>query len=299
MRYPSRRGRRRRPRASAGRRATSQDAARRAAARAASSKDESGRGRAARPWSRPAASRWCSAFPAGSSVAANEGAKSFRIATATIAPDLLVRTRCRRSTRPPSSKPPSSRPRRRRCCPAGSRSIATASSSGRGQMALTPKDETVRLGFGVDDKVKVARTDGAQDTRARPASSPRPRPTSASSRSRCATATIRPIRVAVEDQLPVSEIDDIKVEMLPSTTPPTERDMRNRRGVMAWSFDAPPGRAARDQARLAGALAGRQDGGLRAGAVIGSWSLRAKRSNPVSLAHACVAEIASSLRSSQ
>ena len=28
---------------------------------------------------------------------------------------------------------------------------------GRGQMALTPKDETVRLGFGADDKVKVAR----------------------------------------------------------------------------------------------------------------------------------------------
>ena len=29
---------------------------------------------------------------------------------------------------------------------------------GRGQMALTPKDETVRLGFGVDDKIKVTRT---------------------------------------------------------------------------------------------------------------------------------------------
>jgi hypothetical protein len=28
---------------------------------------------------------------------------------------------------------------------------------GRGQMALTPRDETLRLGFGADDKVKVVR----------------------------------------------------------------------------------------------------------------------------------------------
>jgi Domain of unknown function (DUF4139) len=49
-----------------------------------------------------------------------------------------------------------------------------------------------------------------------------------------------PIKIMVEDQLPVSEIDDVKVEMLPSTTPPTERDARNRRGVLAWSFTAGP-----------------------------------------------------------
>ena len=36
---------------------------------------------------------------------------------------------------------------------------------GRGQMALTPKDEIVRLGFGADDKVKVARMRRAQDRR--------------------------------------------------------------------------------------------------------------------------------------
>ena len=41
--------------------------------------------------------------------------------------------------------------------------------------------------------------------------------------------------------MPASEIDDIKVEMLPVTTPPTERDVRDRRGVLAWTFDAAPG----------------------------------------------------------
>ena len=53
----------------------------------------------------------------------------------------------------------------------------------------------------------------------------------------------RPIKVVIEDQLPVSEIEDIKVEMLPVTTPPTERDVRDRRGVLAWNFDAAPGEA--------------------------------------------------------
>ena len=51
----------------------------------------------------------------------------------------------------------------------------------------------------------------------------------------------RPIRVTIEDQVPASEIEDIKVEILPVTTPPTERDVRDRRGVLAWSFDAAPG----------------------------------------------------------
>jgi hypothetical protein len=31
--------------------------------------------------------------------------------------------------------------------------------------------------------------------------------------------------------------------MLSVTTPPTEKDVRNRRGVMAWSLDLAPGAA--------------------------------------------------------
>jgi uncharacterized protein (TIGR02231 family) len=50
-----------------------------------------------------------------------------------------------------------------------------------------------------------------------------------------------PIKIAIEDQIPVSEAEDIQVEMLPITTPPTTRDLRDRRGVMEWAFDAKPG----------------------------------------------------------
>jgi len=49
------------------------------------------------------------------------------------------------------------------------------------------------------------------------------------------------IRVAIEDQIPVSETEEIQVEMLPVTTQPTTKDLRDRRGVMEWAFDAKPG----------------------------------------------------------
>ena len=41
----------------------------------------------------------------------------------------------------------------------------------------------------------------------------------------------------------MSKIDDVKVELLPVTTAPTEKDLRNRRGVMAWSLEVAPGEA--------------------------------------------------------
>jgi uncharacterized protein (TIGR02231 family) len=50
-----------------------------------------------------------------------------------------------------------------------------------------------------------------------------------------------PIRVAVQDQLPVSENEDIQVEMLPSTTAPTTTNVRDKRGVLEWAFEAKPG----------------------------------------------------------
>ena len=67
-------------------------------------------------------------IPGRVSVGASEGAKSLRISTATIAPDLAYVQR-RSGIRRRFSKPASSRPRTRRCCPAASRSIATASLS--------------------------------------------------------------------------------------------------------------------------------------------------------------------------
>jgi uncharacterized protein (TIGR02231 family) len=50
-----------------------------------------------------------------------------------------------------------------------------------------------------------------------------------------------PIKIAIEDQLPVSENEEIVVEMLPSTTPPTTTNLRDKRGVLEWAFEAKAG----------------------------------------------------------
>ena len=177
--------------------------------------------------------------PGRVSVAANEGAKSFRISTATIAPDLLVRTAPALDAAAfleASFKQADEAP----LLPGHIALYRDGIFVGRGQMALTPKDETLRLGFGVDDKIKVART----LLRKNESSSGLINTTKTDERE--FKITVRnghdaPIRITVEDRLPVSEIDEVKVETLPSTTPPTERDVRNRRGVLAWSFAAAPG----------------------------------------------------------
>ena len=179
--------------------------------------------------------------PGRVTVATNEGAKSFRITTAAIAPDLLVRavpaldeTAYMEASFKHAEEAP--------LLPGRVSLYRDGIFVGRGLMALTPKDETLRLGFGADDKVKVARAltrkiEGSAGIIS-----------SAKTDEREFKITLRsghdrPIKVVIEDQVPASEIADIQVEMLPVTTPPTERDVRDRRGVLAWSFEAAPGEA--------------------------------------------------------
>jgi hypothetical protein len=49
-----------------------------------------------------------------------------------------------------------------------------------------------------------------------------------------------PIRIAIQDRLPVSENEEIVVEMLSSTTTPTTTNLRDKRGVLEWAFEAKP-----------------------------------------------------------
>jgi uncharacterized protein (TIGR02231 family) len=108
-------------------------------------------------------------------------------------------------------------------------------------MAAAGKDETVRLGFGADDKVKieraaVKRNEGSAGLIV----------TTSKTDERAFKTTLRnghdfPIKVAISDQLPVSENEDIVVEMLASTTPPTTTNVHDKRGVLEWAFEAKPG----------------------------------------------------------
>ena len=112
---------------------------------------------------------------------------------------------------------------------------------GRGKISASAKDDTVRLGFGADDKIKIERTVAKRNE-----GSAGLIVTTSKTDERSFKTTIRnghdfPIKIAIEDQLPVSENEDIVVEMLPATTPPTATNIRDKRGVLEWSFDAKPG----------------------------------------------------------
>jgi uncharacterized protein (TIGR02231 family) len=178
-------------------------------------------------------------IPGRISVAANEGAKSFRVTTAKIAPDLLSRTTP--SLDPTAFIEASFKQADEAPLLPGRVSIyRDGIFVGRSHMALVPKDETVRLGFGADDKVKVTRATVRKIEGSAGIIS------SARTDEREYKITVRsghdrPIKVVVEDQIPTTENEEIKVELLPVTTAPTEKDVRDRRGVLAWIFDATPG----------------------------------------------------------
>ena len=180
-------------------------------------------------------------IPGRITVSVSEGAKSFRIATGAIAPELLVRatpsldeTAYLEAAFKQTEEAP--------LLPGRVSLYRDGIFVGRAMIALTPKDEIARLGFGADDKVKVARATVRKVEGSAGIIS------SARTDEREYKITIRsghdrPIKVVVEDQMPTTEVADITVEMLPLTTPPTEKDSRDRRGVLAWAFDAAPGEA--------------------------------------------------------
>ena len=179
-------------------------------------------------------------IPGRVSIGAADGAKSLRISTASIAPDLVVRSApvvdptafLEASFKQAEDAP---------LLPGRVSIYRDGAFVGRGQMAAASKDETVRLGFGADDKVKIERT-----VLKRNEGSAGLIVTTSKTDERAFKTSVRnghdfPIKIAIEDQLPVSENEEIVVEMLPSSTPPTTTNLRDKRGVLEWAFEAKAG----------------------------------------------------------
>lgn len=179
-------------------------------------------------------------IPGRVSLGAAEGAKSLRIASMTVPADLAVRAA-------PVADPTAfleasfKQTDDTALLPGKVAIYRDGVFVGRGKLSASAKDDIVRLGFGADDKVKIERA-----VLKRNEGSAGLLVTTSKTDERSFKTTIRnghdfPIRVAIEDQLPVSENEDIVVEMLPATTPPTASNIRDKRGVLEWSFDAKPG----------------------------------------------------------
>ncbi|CCE01069.1 mucoidy inhibitor MuiA family protein [Bradyrhizobium sp. STM 3809] len=179
-------------------------------------------------------------LPGRVSIGTNDGAKSLRISTATITPELIIRAA-------PVADPTAyleasfAQAEDAPLLPGKVSIYRDGMFVGASRLAAAGKDETVRLGFGADDKVKVERSvvkrnEGSAGLIV----------TTAKIDERAFKTTVRnahdfPVKVAIQDQLPVSENEEIVVEMLPSTTPPTATNVRDRRGVTEWIVDAKPG----------------------------------------------------------
>lgn len=179
-------------------------------------------------------------IPGRVSLGAAEGAKSLRIASMSVPADLMVRAAP--VLEPTAFLEASFKQTDDTTLLPGKVAIyRDGVFVGRGKLSASAKDDIVRLGFGADDKVKVERA-----VLKRNEGSAGLLLTTSKTDERAFKTTVRnghdfPIHVAIEDQLPVSENEEIVVEMLPATTPATAKDIRDKRGVLEWSFDVKPG----------------------------------------------------------
>ena len=110
---------------------------------------------------------------------------------------------------------------------------------GQGAMGSVAPGEGFDLGFGADDRVTVSRV---------PVKRKENEPSwynQTKIDQRDFKTTIKnlhdfPIKAVVVDRIPFSENNAIVVEQLSQTTPPTEKQVGDKRGVLSWTFDLKP-----------------------------------------------------------
>jgi hypothetical protein len=107
---------------------------------------------------------------------------------------------------------------------------------GQGALPLLNESEDAKLGFGVDDLVKVQRAEVKRRTGEEGII------TSSNVEERAWEITVKNLHafalpVSVMDRIPFSTRDDVIVTELGGLTAATERDVDKRRGVIAWRFD--------------------------------------------------------------
>jgi len=109
---------------------------------------------------------------------------------------------------------------------------------GNGRLPLLAPGDEHELGFGVDDSVRV-KYSVAEDKRGETGLISTSRTDQKNYRIAVKNMHERPVQLVVHDQIPVSQNQDIRVELI-GKTPPTKRDIDEKRGVMAWESKLEP-----------------------------------------------------------
>jgi uncharacterized protein (TIGR02231 family) len=107
---------------------------------------------------------------------------------------------------------------------------------GQGALPLLSPDEEAKLGFGADDLIKVKRAEVKRKKGEEGIIS------TSNVEERAWDIVVKnlhaaTIPVTVIDQLPFSANEKVTIEPMALMTPPTEKDLNKRRGVLAWRFD--------------------------------------------------------------
>lgn len=112
---------------------------------------------------------------------------------------------------------------------------------GRGRLGLVGPGDKVELGFGADDKLKVSRAP-VRRRENEPTWLGQTRSDLREFKTIVKSLHAQPVNVTVTERIPFSESTAITVETIAAqTTPPTEKQVGDKRGVSAWTFDLAPG----------------------------------------------------------
>jgi len=112
---------------------------------------------------------------------------------------------------------------------------------GRGRIGLVAQGDKVELGFGADDKLKVSRAP-VRRRENEPTWLGQTRTDLREFKTVVKSLHAQPVKVTVTERIPFSESTAITVESISAqTTPPTEKQVGDKRGVSAWTFDLAPG----------------------------------------------------------
>lgn len=112
---------------------------------------------------------------------------------------------------------------------------------GMGRIGLVAPGDEVALGFGADDRIKVSYAP-VKRRENEPRWLAQSRTDQREFRTVVKSLHAQPVKVTVLERIPFSENSAITIETLTAqTTPPTEKQVGDKRGVSSWTFDLPPG----------------------------------------------------------